>query len=242
MSSELPDPRTAAHGYARDLVRTGFEPAAEIVRSVCECMEEYELEGLETLVGSCVEAEIRSLQDEQQGWSHPTDCERLDQVFADLKSMGIMAQHHYTCCGTCGNFEIGLHLRYESSMGRAWRGYAFYHVQDTESAIHGYGQYLSYGAADQEDDEASVGIGQEIVGVLRTHGFEPRWDGTIGKRIAFDMAWQQPWPPRTPDVVPQGALDLYQTSLNEPEKQQSKRKPGGFIARVAGRIRRRAGS
>ena len=212
MTDELPDPKIAACAYARDLVRTGFETERYIVQSVTECMEEYRLLELDSLVESSVENEIQSLLKEQVDWSHPTDCERLDQAFDDLKSRGIIAQHHYTCCGTCGMFEIDLHLKYESKQGRQWRGYTFYHVQDTESAIHGNGQFLYYGSS-KDDQQESILIGHEIMEVLKDCGFDPQWDGSIEKRIFFDMSWQRPWPPKVPDVVPKGALDMYRDSL-----------------------------
>lgn len=233
MSAELPDASAAAREYARDLVRSGFETRDAIVQSVTECLEEYELQDLERLVETSVDSEIRALREEQESWGSPTDCERLDEAFEQLKASGILAQHHYTCCGTCGNFEIGVHLDFESSQGRVWRGYAFYHVQDTESAIHGYGQCLSYGSANQED-AASVSIGREIVQVLESHGFATRWDGTIQKRIAFEMEWQRPWPPRRPDVVPQAALDRYQSLKQSRDRESAK----GVFAKVRRLLRR----
>ncbi len=217
MSTEQPDPNAAARRLARELVRTGFETRDDIVASVTECLEdekdEYGLDDVDPIVQSSVDQEIQSLVVEQDSWVCPTECDRLCSAFEQLKSSGILAQHHYTCCGSCGNFELPLHIKYESTKGRVWRGYTFYHVQDTESAVSGCGLCLSYGSA-SEDEQECVAIGREIANVLREHGFDVDWDGSIAKRISFDMEWMMPWPPKAPDGIPDAALELYQSSMH----------------------------
>jgi Domain of unknown function (DUF6891) len=230
MRIEQPDPIATARRLARDLVRSGFETRDSIVASVSECIEEDKEEfgepvDIQSLVESSVDQEIQDLVIEQDAWDRPTDCDRLDSAFEQLKSSGILAQHHYTCCGTCGNFELPLHIQYESTLDRKWRGYAFYHVQDTESAIYGSGQCLSFGSVAQGEKE-SVAIGHEITNALREHGFEVKWNGSIEQRISFQMEWKMPWPPRVPDIIPDAALEMYKAS------QSKKNKPQGFLARI----------
>src|SRR5438067_7931056 len=41
----------------------------------------------------------------QAGWQRPTDCDELDQAFEDLRRQDIIAEQHFTCCGSCGHAE-----------------------------------------------------------------------------------------------------------------------------------------
>ena len=74
--------------------------------------------------------------------------------------------------------------------GRPVRGYAFYHMQDTESAAEGRGLYLAYGAAD-EGELAALGVAGEIVDTLRTQGLDVAWEGTWDKRIQVSLDWKR---------------------------------------------------
>lgn len=193
---------------ARLMIRSGFEKRSSALEAVAECIAEDD-PGVNSNAHSelLVDREIRALTAEQGEWNHPTDCDRFDDAFEELKNRAIAARHHYSCCGTCGTYEIGLELDYLQASGRTVRGYTFYHAQDTESAIDGHGLYLSYGHADDSDGDLSVEIGQEVHDVLSDRGFQPEWDGTIQKRIFVPLQWQRPWPPSAPDVVPPEALE-----------------------------------
>ncbi|MGE5830625.1 MAG: DUF6891 domain-containing protein, partial [Micromonosporaceae bacterium] len=127
---------------------------------------------------------------EQSGWSHPTDCDRLDAAFADLAAAGILARQHFSCCGTCGANDIREAMQQAEKDGYASRGYTFFHLQDTEHAVAGDGLYLSYGAR-HPDEAAAVAIGHEIVMVLRAHGLAPTWNGRHAHRIALPLAWRR---------------------------------------------------
>lgn len=223
------DPYEMAIEIARPLVRSGFETFAYIMQCVTECLEDEfdQIDNLNSIAQSVIETEIEKLQSEQQNWTHPTDCERFDKAFEELKSNGILAQHHYSCCQTCGISEIDLELEYLKSIQKPYRGYAFYHVQDTESAILGYNQCLSYGHTDDDPDDCVV-IGHEICDTLNRHGLKTNWNGEFSNRIFVEMDWKRPWPPQTPDVVPQAALDIYQQSTNKKTQAQSNK----FITRL----------
>lgn len=125
----------------------------------------------------------------QQTWLDETECDRLDEAFATLDRKGIVARHNFTCCQTCGHAEIAYEVD-ETSHHRPVRGYVFYHQQDTESAVMGYGLYLAYGAV-SSTEIASIDIGWEIVDALRDAGLSVEWNGSIQKRINVDiMDWR----------------------------------------------------
>lgn len=146
------------------------------------------------------EDDIRKLTDQaiaqqlraQRTWSRKTDCDALDSAFAALEREGITTRHDYACCQTCGHNNI----HEESEQGRSIQGYVFYHHQDTEKALAGYGLMLSYGALNT-DERTRLKIGQRIVFALRDAGLEVAWSGNPYERIYIrHFNWQRRFPMR----------------------------------------------
>ncbi len=127
---------------------------------------------------------------DQKNWPAHTDCDRLDAAFEELEAEGVISRQNFSCCGTCGSSEIWDEIAAVEKGGSAARGYAFYHMQDTESAAEGDGLYLNYGAC-TEGEEAALAIGQEIVSRLEEHGLSTDWDGRWETRIRVDLDWKR---------------------------------------------------
>lgn len=123
-------------------------------------------------------------------WPELTDCDRLDGAFAELSRRGLICRQHFTCCATCGSFEMQDELAAALAGGRGVRGYAFYHAQDTESAVDGYGLYLSYGAV-APGEAAALGVADEIIVALQQAGLQTRWNGKWSTRIWVDVDWKR---------------------------------------------------
>lgn len=123
---------------------------------------------------------------EQATWPAITDCDRLDAAFAALEASGIVCRQNFSCCGTCGAYEIWDEAAALEAAGTPVRGYAFYHVQDTESAVRGYGLYLNYGAA-AEGEAAALAIAGEIVAALQQRGLRVDWNGQWSRRIGVAL-------------------------------------------------------
>jgi hypothetical protein len=124
-------------------------------------------------------------------WPERTDCDRLDAAFEELEGIGIVCRQDFTCCSTCGGAEIGAECAdVERTRGITVRGYAFYHMQDTESAVEGYGVYLSYGA-DNGGEEPARAVAREIIAVLKNHGLDPQWNGEWSKKIHVPLIWRR---------------------------------------------------
>ena len=70
------------------------------------------------------------------------------------------------------------------------RGYTFYHMQGTESAVAGYGLYLYYGAV-EEGEGPALRIANEIVDALQRHGLKTEWDGTWSNAIKVQLDWKR---------------------------------------------------
>src|SRR5262249_19629581 len=124
---------------------------------------------------------------QQSEWVGPTDCDRIDQAFADLESEGIVARQNFTCCQNCGHYEIGDEIaRAEGPVD----GYVFYHAQDTEGAVDGSFLFLAFGAT-QGGDGAVEAVGRRIVAALERAGLTVDWDGTRSRRIGVPAEWRR---------------------------------------------------
>jgi len=166
-------------------------PEAEIVEGVLEYLsDEYDPKILRPLAVDYTRKRIVARLAEQKTWPAVTDCDRLDAAFAQLEKARIVCRHDFTCCGTCGAAEIWDEIENTRKAGRNPRGYAFYHQQDTESAVEGHGLYFNYGAT-EKGREAALRIGNEIAKALRSQGLQVDWDGTLEKRIKVNLDWKR---------------------------------------------------
>lgn len=178
---------------ARLLVRGGFHSREDTIAMVQDCIEGDGLD-IELSAASLVDAEISSLQEEQVSWEHKTDFDRLEDAFRILKSKGIVARHDFTCCGTCGTAEIIYEAEDEQKFGATMHGYVFYHQQDTESAVEGYGLYFNYGAlAETANDAQHIEIGNLLAKTLSSVGLNVDWNGTLEERVGVALDWKRPW-------------------------------------------------
>ncbi|MGL5808398.1 MAG: DUF6891 domain-containing protein [Nocardioides sp.] len=138
---------------------------------------------------------------QQGGWSAEETTPPLARAFEALADIGVLARGSFTCCGTCGHAEIGD----ERDDSRVWRGFVYYHSQDTEQLIESRSTYVGYGVFleaylgepewealpdDQKDryyETTVLGLmNDEVIPILRQHGVTVRWDGALSTRILLD--------------------------------------------------------
>lgn len=177
--------------YIRQQVAGGFTPAEEITAGAVEIYGDRASSTLlqpyaQQMTSTAIAEHLAS----QQGWPPVTDCDRLDAAFAELESRGIVSRQDFWCCGTCGAVAIGDEMAAVRDLGIEVRGYTFYHMQDTESAVDGYGICLNYGSVLAGEGPA-LEIGNEIADTLRCHGLTVEWDGTWEKRISVSLEWKR---------------------------------------------------
>lgn len=126
----------------------------------------------------------------QSEWEHTTDCDKLDEAFAELDRYGIIARHNFTCCQTCGHRDMEA-ITDDIMAERYVQGYVFYHWQDTESAIRSNYLYLAFSSY-ADDAQQSQTIGEMIIRVLGRHGLEVSWEREPNKRICItNINWQR---------------------------------------------------
>jgi hypothetical protein len=177
--------------YIRLEVAAGFELGDVIARNAVEYLaDDYDPAALTPHAKKITRELIAAHKREQASWPETTDCDRLDAAFAELESSGVVCRQNFTCCRTCGADEIRDEMQQVARSGKTVRGYAFYHMQDTESAVEGEGLYLSYGAV-QDREAAAVKIGQEVATALKQQGLQVDWDGTWAKRIGVSLEWRR---------------------------------------------------
>jgi hypothetical protein len=170
---------------ARSQVAAAFDDADEIVECLCEIYSDDAPEEEVRPVAERATAEaVREHLAAEKTWPIPTDCDRLDRAFAALEKAGVVARQNWTCCQTCGHAEIGAELADDSI------GYTFYHQQDTESAVEGYGICLAYGAT-SDAPGATAAIARRVVEVLEREGLRVDWNGSTDRRIEVSLDWKR---------------------------------------------------
>lgn len=164
------------------MVHAGFWSTQEIVTILTE--EVYapvELERDE------VEAAVIAAQDahdvEMQTWPVVTDCDRLREAFRALNAQGVLALENAGLDQSDGYDEFRSALAADHDQQRVV-GYCFYHRQDVESALDGYGLYLAHGPRDPRDERTKgSAVGQMVIEELKAAGLAPSWNGDFRQRI-----------------------------------------------------------
>lgn len=186
----LPEDFDDLHEFIRVQVAAGFAPPDAIVDESVDVFADTAVPvpalrgAAQVITDQAVAAHLQA----QTAWPERTDCDRIDDAFAELDGAGIVARQHFSCCGACGATEIHDELETAEKSGQAVRGYTFFHIQDTEQAVAGEALFLSYGCASKDKDEA-VAIGHEVVAALTRHGLTPAWNGKHAHRIALPVSW-----------------------------------------------------
>ena len=177
--------------HVRGEVAAGFEDPEGIAAGAMEIFaDDMDPAILEVQLPTILAEELARHKTEQASWPESTDWDRLDAAFAALEKKGVIARHHFACCGTCGSTEIWDEIAAAEETGVMSRGYAFYHWQDTEHAVDGYGLMLNYGAC-VEGEAAALEVAGEIVRELKEHGLSVDWNGSWDRRIGVSMDWKR---------------------------------------------------
>jgi hypothetical protein len=170
-------------------VAEGFSSRANIVGRFTEDLDEEEYgEHDEAAVERYVEEAIRAHHVKQATWTTPTDCDKLDAAFRSLNRKGIIARQNFSCCSTCGHYEMGLELK--GPRRRRMTGYAFYHIQDTESAVEGGGVYIKFGAT-SSDRVGNEAVGLKVTDSLTAAGLMHEWNGDPDTAVFVPLKWKK---------------------------------------------------
>lgn len=171
-------------------VKAGFANRAEIIDAAIDTLlGDYEYDWIQEQAIRITDELLAQHYAEQRSWTGETDCDRLDEAFSELDRKGIVARQNFTCCQTCGHTEISYEIE-KTSETRPVRGYVFFHMQDTESAVRNNYLYMAYGSVSGKEHEAAE-IAEEVCKILRKAGLETDWNGSVRTRICIrEINWQ----------------------------------------------------
>lgn len=174
-------------------VKAGFASRDEIIEMAVDYLlddYDYTLDFIIERATTITDQLLAQHAAEQATWVQSTDCDRLDEAFAELDRHGIVARQNFTCCQSCGHAEIWEAID-DTEQFRTVLGYVFYHQQDTDSAVEGDYLYLAYGAVDGKSP-SSMRVGHEVVAALQRAGLDVVWNGDLSKRIYLpNFRWER---------------------------------------------------
>jgi len=186
---------TSAIQELRDVIETdvkaGFATKEEIIEAGIDyLLGDFDYDWIEAQASAITNELLEAHFEIQKAWHNETDCDKLDEAFSELDRNGIVARQNWKCCQTCGHAEISYAIE-ETEAFRPVRGYAFYHLQDTESAVRNDYLYIAYGSVSGDEKDSAI-VANEIVETLRKHGLEADWNGKVKTRIAIrEIHWQR---------------------------------------------------
>lgn len=186
-----------------DLVWCGFHPDADVAWMITD--EYLDPDELTAEDRAWVKAEAARAcaekREAEAGWPERTEYDRLEAVFAQLRSEHIIALHRAGNTLADGHDDVREAWRAAGRAASGIRGCCFYHAQDLDNAVRSGRLYLAFSGGmipEVERREANtVAVGQRIVELLQAAGFGANWSGNINERIEADLGQ---WRKRGPSV------------------------------------------
>ena len=146
----------------------------------------------------------------QAKWPATTDCDRLDNAFAELEQKGIFCRQN---TGADGQAAIEKYLKFPYAFGERpdFRGYVFFLEQDTAFVLEHGLLFLTFGPGATAEEildaskesrpdelnraseikEATLAVAREVVETLKRHGLNAQWNGLPQERIRIPMVWRR---------------------------------------------------
>lgn len=174
-------------------IKSGFQSLEDIIDETLETVEDeaWESEISEEWVNEAVTAEYNKNIAASKSWEHPTDTERLHEVFDRLYREKIVALHNAGYSTDDAIYDAKEVWQKVEDAGTTPIGYCYYHGQDLERVIEsGVLNIGFYGAKDNNDKEAII-VGHKIVAAFKEAGFNVEWNESASKRIKIlDFDWK----------------------------------------------------
>jgi len=185
------DVASTIHEWVARKVAEGFEGRDEIIESVTDIVEDvHNLTGMTDAVARVTDDLLAQHYENQKSWISWTDCDKLDRSFAELEKCGIVARQHFSCCGECAETDILKEIEAASGFETP-QGFAYYSVEDTESACEKGTLPLTVGSVAGTDD-AKVEVARRTCDILAKHGLRIEWDGDCQNRICVaGLDWKK---------------------------------------------------
>ncbi len=116
------------------------------------------------------------------------DKDKLNHAFRQMRHAGLVARQNFSCCGSCGGYELTEAIVAMPVKKRAKvKGVCFYHRQDAERLNRGEDLYLGYGPVSSTElgqiGLEAVQVGRLVVRCLELAGLAYEWNGEASQRI-----------------------------------------------------------
>lgn len=144
-----------------------------------EVTNHLESDGLEPGAAKQLEAKLRALRIEHINAylaSHPLPA--LNLIFHDLRAAGVDARENFSCCGSCGHYELNSQPR-ESAPAP---GYVFFNEQTTENLVDRGSVWFGYGSLDPSIDDDAF-IDSVVDPIFVKHGYPLSWTTKGNQKI-----------------------------------------------------------
>jgi hypothetical protein len=179
-----------ARNAIKRLVWSGFFNMNDILEIVTQEMFTPDEIDKEWVV-SQIDEEMARKAAAEKNWPEATDCDRLDQVFEELNRFNIIALQNAGYTKSDGIDDVLQAYQERGGKSSPIEGYCFYHGQDLDRAVDGQGLMLTFGDI-HGTDAKGLEIAAKIISVLQYYGFDPKWSGTIDKKIEIPgINWQR---------------------------------------------------
>ncbi|QVQ51498.1 hypothetical protein J4H86_22305 [Spiractinospora alimapuensis] len=187
--------RALIHGRTWELVLRGCDDAERYLELFEDELAAAKVPREEAAAFFASVIDLRRAQ--EASWDEiPTT--NLTRAFRELETIGVIARQDFTCCGNCAAAEIGG----ERDESRTWRGYVYFHTQDTDQLLENHSTYVGYGffpdssytedawfAMSEEDQETTYTalvtelMDTEVIPILTKHGIHVTWNRELRTRI-----------------------------------------------------------
>ena len=94
---------------------------------------------------------------------------KINKAFNKLNRFGIVAKKNFTCCNTCGHYEINDFLQHKR------QSYIFYHMQSNDNLKKSGSCHLGHSIRKKDK--------QKVYDILKEYDLKPDWDFTDNKTI-----------------------------------------------------------
>lgn len=125
--------------------------------------------------------------------------QKLNEAFKLLRKNKILARQNFSCCGSCGSYELATKIEEMHDANKSVLGYVFYNRQSNEALVGDHWKladgrlYISYADSSTSKypnkiTKTSEEIGQMLVVALTQVGLVFEWDGSSDSCVLVKMA------------------------------------------------------
>jgi len=101
----------------------------------------------------------------------------ISQLFKNLRKKGILARQNFSCCGSCGSYELFNYIKDTDKIG-----YVFWHHQENKS-FKKHGEVFLHFSSKSDDDAETIKIGKTIVEEIIKLNLPYEWNESASECI-----------------------------------------------------------